>query len=73
MHDHGRITAILELFKEVWERIPDRQLGSLIYHITKRNSGLFEINDEEFVKRLLEYRTKLREDNAKMDELLKQI
>lgn len=73
MHDFGRITAILELFKEVWGMVPDRQFCNLIFQITKRNGGLYEINDEEFVKRLLEYRTKLKEQNASMEELLKQI
>jgi hypothetical protein len=73
MHDPKRIPIILDALREVWEMIPERQFCAVLINITKRNGGYWEINDEEFVEKLATFKKAMKEQNAKMDELLKQL
>jgi len=73
MFDAKRIPVILKALQEVWEMIPDRQLCAVIINITKRNSGYWEITDEEFVQKLAKFKDDLIERNEKMEELLRQL
>ena len=56
MRDHKRISRILKLLEEYWEKNPDFRLGQIIVNLTPNNTyrDLFYVEDEDWERVLME-------------------
>ena len=54
MRDKNRIKPVLDQIKSIWSTFPDLRLGQLLLNTMSENE-LYNIEDEQLVKKLTEY------------------
>ena len=68
MRDPKRIKPLLEKLENIWTKNPDFRLGQLIMVITKtgeHNPKLFNMEEEEFERKIEELENLLKKNDSK--------
>lgn len=61
MRDPARIDLTLEAIRKLWQRFPDWRLCQLVVNVAGNNDP-FNVEDDEFLKRLIELTSNTEEE-----------
>jgi len=54
--DPKRIPKVLEVIREIWEKVPDQRFGQLIYNLTQfseiKEKDVYYIEDDELIRKI---------------------
>ena len=59
MRDPKRIDSILNRIKRIWNKYPDLRLGQLIANVISDDSILYMLEDEEMIRSLEDFYSKI--------------